>query len=48
VVGAKSELCKDAGSKAWWAKPRPEDAAERRFAAPDYPQPVLLPQEEQV
>src|SRR5207302_10166549 len=29
---SKTEQSKDAGSKAWWAKPRPEDAGMRRFA----------------
>jgi hypothetical protein len=30
---AKSKQLKDAGSKAWWAKPTPEDAEMRSFAA---------------
>lgn len=31
----KTEQLKDAGPKAWWAKPRPEDAEMRRFAGAD-------------
>src|SRR5690349_2658661 len=30
---AKTEEIKNAASKAWWPKPRPEDADIRRFAA---------------
>lgn len=32
-LGATTEPGKDAGSRAWWTKPRPEDAARRTFAA---------------
>lgn len=32
LTASKTEQIKDAGSQAWYAKPRPEDAELRRFA----------------
>ena len=32
LTASKTEHLKDAGSKAWWAKPRPEDTEMGRFA----------------